>query len=207
MTDRIWTAAAGFGFLAAAGAATVAPALADPYSLPIASSPPGVAPPDAAAVAVQQVMAQVGAATFTAPDFRPGLVRHVVLFRFLKSATPFQRAEVVRRFLELAVDSRRPDGQPLVVSIETGAQDSGEGQDEGYEIGFLVTFRSEGDRNYYVGRPVVNQPGLFDPAHDAFKAFAAPYLAGTMVFDYRVAAEVAPPSAAGAPKGKAGHRK
>ncbi|WP_338086135.1 Dabb family protein [Gluconacetobacter azotocaptans] len=206
MTDRIWTAMAGLGFLAVTGAATVTPALADPYSLPIASSPAGVAPPDAAAVAVQQVLAQVSAANFTAPDFRPGVVRHMVLFRFLKSATPFQRAEVVRRFLELATDSRRPDGRPLVVSIETGVQNSGEGQDEGYEIAFLVTFRSEGDRNYYVGRPVVNQPGLFDPAHDAFKVFAAPYLAGAMVFDYRVAAE-ASPVPAGAKAGKAGRRK
>ncbi|WP_246379409.1 Dabb family protein [Gluconacetobacter johannae] len=206
MTDRIWTAMAGFGFLAVAGAATIAPALADPYSLPIASSPAGTAPPNAAAIAARQVLAQVGAATFTAPDFRPGVVRHVVLFRFLKSATPYQRAEVVRRFLELATDSRRPDGRPLVVSIETGVQNGGEGQDEGYEIAFLVTFRSEGDRNYYVGRPVVNQPGLFDPAHDAFKAFAAPYLAGVMTFDYRVAAEVSP-AAAHAPAGKAGRRK
>ncbi|WP_323990902.1 Dabb family protein [Nguyenibacter sp. L1] len=185
---------AGLG-LAAAMAAPSVPALARPYSLPIASSPPALPAPDAAAVAAQQELAQVGAAAFTAPGFRPGLVRHVVLFRFLRGVTPFQKAEIARRFLELAVDSRRPDGRSVVRSIETGLQNGGEGQDDGYEMGFLVTFGSEGDRNYYVGRPVVARPGFFDPAHDAFKTFLAPYLAGVLSFDYRVAAESQPPSA------------
>jgi Stress responsive A/B Barrel Domain len=205
MFDRNGVAAAGCGLLAAMMLLPGLPALADPYSLPIASSPPAPPLPDAAAVAVQQDLAQVGLGAFTAPDFRPGLIRHIVLFRFLKAVTPLQKAEVARRFLELAVDSRRPDGRPLVVSIETGMQDSGENADEGYEIGFVVTFRSEGDRNYYVGRPVVNQPGFFDPAHDAFKAFASQYLAGAMVFDYRVSAMIPPPAAAA--RGRTGHQK
>ncbi|WP_231854133.1 Dabb family protein [Gluconacetobacter diazotrophicus] len=204
MFDRTKAAAAG---LLAASLLAGLPARAQPYSLPIATSPAAPPLPDAAATAVQQVMAQVGVAAFTAPDFRPGLVRHMVLFRFQKAVTPFQKAEIARRFLELAVDSRRPDGRPLVLSIESGIQDSGEGQDEGYEMGFLVSFASEGDRNYYVGRPVVTAPGFFDPAHDAFKAFASPYLAGAMVFDYRVAAMAQPPSAAKPAKGGAARRK
>ena len=206
MLVRKMIAAASLGLTVAALSPTAA-ALADPYSLPIATSPATPPPPDAAAVAVQQDLAQVGVAAFTAPGFRPALIRHVVLLRFLKSVTPFQKAEVARRFLELAVDSRRPDGRPVVESIETGFQNSGEGTDEGYQMGFLVSFRSEGDRNYYVGRPVVTQPGFFDPAHDAFKAFAAPYLAGVLCFDYRVAALVRPPEPVKATAARAGHRK
>ncbi|MBB2170115.1 Dabb family protein [Gluconacetobacter aggeris] len=206
MLVRKMIAAASLGLTVAALCPAEA-VLAQPYSLPIATSPAAPLPPDAAAVAVQQDLAQVGVAAFTAPAFRPGLVRHVVLFRFLKDVTPFQKAEIARRFLELAADSHRPDGRPVVESIETGFQNGGEGVDEGYQMGFLVSFRSEGDRNYYVGRPVVTQPGFFDPAHDAFKAFAAPYLAGIMAFDYRVAALARPPEPVKTAGSRAGHRK
>lgn len=206
MLVRKMIAAASLGLIVVALSPAGA-ALADPYSLPIATSPATPPPPDAAAVAVQQDLAQVGVAAFTAPDFRPGLVRHVVLFRFLKDVTPFQKAEIARRFLELATDSRRPDGRPVVESIESGLQNGGEGADEGYQMGFLVSFRSEGDRNYYTGRPVVNQPGFFDPAHEAFKAFAAPYLAGVMAFDYRVAALSRPAVPEKAAGKRAVHRK
>ncbi|GBQ27975.1 Dabb family protein [Gluconacetobacter sacchari] len=206
MLVRKTIAAAGLG-LTLAALVPVGGALADPYSLPIARSPVTPPPLDAAAVAVRQDLAQVGVAAFTAPGFRLGLIRHMVMFRFLKDVTPFQKAEIARRFLELANDSRRPDGRPVVESIETGFQNSGEGNDEGYQMGFLVSFRSEGDRNYYVGRPVVSQPGYFDPAHDAFKAFAAPYLAGVMEFDYRVAALARPPVPENVAAKHAGHRK
>ena len=130
---------------------------------------------------------QVGLLRFTSAGFHRGLVRHIVLFRFLPTITDDQRAEVVRRFMALARTSRREDGSPVVVSIETGAQISGEGVDDGLQQGFVVTFRSEGDRNYYVGRPVVTDPAYFDPAHEAFKKFAAPYIVTTLVFDYAVA--------------------
>lgn len=116
----------------------------------------------------------------------------MVMFRFRPETTVEQRKEVTRRFLALAGLSRRTDGSPVVVSIETGAQNSGENADEGLEQGYLVTFRSEGDRNFYVGRPVVNDARYFDPAHDAFKISVAPYLASVVVFDFTVQASQIP---------------
>ena len=139
------------------------------------------------ATRAERLMAsQIGLRVFTSAGFHPGTVRHIVLFRFLPTITDAQRAEVVRRFMALGQISRREDGSPVVAAIETGAQISGEGVDEGLQQAFLVTFRSEGDRNYYVGRPVVTDPAYFDPAHEAFKKFAAPYVIATVVFDYAI---------------------
>ncbi|WP_239020256.1 Dabb family protein [Novacetimonas pomaceti] len=138
--------------------------------------------------AVRLLAAQIGLRAFTAPDFRPGKVRHIVLMRFLPTITDAQRAEVVRRFRALAQVSRRDNGQQVVAGIETGVQMSGEGADQGFDQAFVMTFNSEGDRNYYVGRPVVTDPAYFDPAHEAFKKFAAPYIIGVLVFDYELPA-------------------
>ncbi|MBS1036465.1 Dabb family protein [Gluconobacter cerinus] len=186
----IWGAAA---LLSIAGLSQGFSAKADPYSLPIATSGPVTSDtPAAATVAFQQLARQVGYAQFTAADWHVGTVRHMVMFRYKKDATTAQRAEVSGRFLHLAQDSRRPDGRPVVVSIETGFQNSGEGVEGGLQQAFLVTFRSEGDRNYYVGKPIVTDPAFFDPAHEAFKEFAGPYLDKVMVFDYDVLAVSAP---------------
>ncbi|GAB6968292.1 hypothetical protein JCM25156A_23290 [Komagataeibacter kakiaceti JCM 25156] len=176
------------GLLAAGGMLLGAAAHADtpPASAPAAQ----VAPADSAlsdATRAQRLMAaRIGLRTFTSAGFHVGTVRHIVLLRFLPTITDTQRAEVVRRFMALRQISRREDGAPVISAIETGAQISGEGADEGLQQAFVVTFRSEGDRNYYVGRPVVTDPAYFDPAHEAFKKFAAPYVIATVVFDYAV---------------------
>ncbi|MCE0743687.1 Dabb family protein [Acetobacter sicerae] len=143
---------------------------------------------DEAALSAQSVLAKVGAVRFTAPDFQPGTLRHMVMFRFRPEVTAALRNEVTKRFLALASLSRRPDGKPVVVSIEAGPQNSGENSDLGLQEGYLVTFRSEGDRNFYVGRPVVTDARYFDAAHDAFKTFAGPYLEKVVVFDFPVSA-------------------
>jgi len=164
------------------------PAQADPYSLPIASSGPVVLPPvaDDGTIAARGLAAQVGLPQFTSPSWRPGLVRHIVMFRYKASATAAMRAEVTSRFLRLVQDSRRPDGTHPVKSIEMGVQNSGEGADAGLQQAFVVTFASEGDRNFYVGKPVIMDPAWFDPAHEAFKTFAAPALEKVVVFDFDV---------------------
>lgn len=166
------------------------PALADPYSLPIASSGPVILPPvaDDGTIAARQLAAQVGLAQFTAPGWRPGLLRHVVMFRYKSGTTAAMRAEITMRFLRLAEDSRRPDGSHPVRSIEMGVQNSGEGADAGLQQAFIVTFASEGDRNFYVGKPVIMDPAWFDPAHEAFKSFAAPSIEKVIVFDFNVLA-------------------
>lgn len=137
-----------------------------------------------------QEMQEVGADAFTSHGYKPAMVRHIVLFQYQPSATTLEREEIKRRFLALRTQVRR-NGAPYIVSIETGAQSSGEGADHGMDQAFLVTFCSEGDRNYYVGAPVVSDPAHFDPAHAAFKQFVAPYVADVVVFDY--ALPVQPP--------------
>lgn len=145
------------------------------------------APLDLAAQQVQAEMRRVGQVRFTAPDFKPGTIRHMVMFRFKPQTTPAERFEVTKRFMELAELSHRMDGKKVILSLETGPQISGENADIGLEQGYLVTFASEGDRNFYVGRPIVTDIRYFDPAHDAFKHFASAYIAQAVVFDFPVA--------------------
>lgn len=130
----------------------------------------------------------IGEATFTAPSYRPGEVVHIVLFRFRTTALPADRDEVKRRFLALG-DACRRDGRPYILDIVAGEPNGGEGAERGFEQGFVLRFASEGDRNYYVGTPVVSDPKCCDPAHDAFKRIVGPLLAedgGVLVFDFAV---------------------
>ncbi len=119
----------------------------------------------------------------TAHDHRPGDVVHVVLLRFLPTTSAEQRAEVQRRFHALA-DSRR-NGRPLIRRIRSGPQISPEPGRGRYGAGFVVEFDSEGDRNFYLGRPFVGD-APYDEPHDAFKAFVGPLLepdGGVLTFD------------------------
>lgn len=125
---------------------------------------------------------RVGAARFTAPDYAPGNVVHVVLFRFLPEVDAASKAEVERRFRALQSEPD-PDRGRYILSIEAGSQASGEGAGGGFELGFVVRFSSEGDRNYYVGAPVQTDPAFFDPAHAAFKTFVGPLVADVLVYD------------------------
>src|SRR5690606_21168353 len=101
-----------------------------------------------------------------------GIVRHIVLFRYKEGTTEAQREEVRHRFLSLA-DRANRKGKPYIVAIETGMQSSGECLDGGFEEVFVITFRSGGDRNYYVGTPIVSDPRFYDPEHQKFKNFVA----------------------------------
>jgi hypothetical protein len=75
------------------------------------------------------------------------------------------------------------------VSIESGKANSKEGADQGMTQGFIVTFKNESDRDYYVGKPFSAD---FDPAHESFKQFVGPLLSvdangkidGVYVFDF-----------------------
>lgn len=122
----------------------------------------------------------------TAPDYRPGLLRHIVLFGYRDATTREQRREIENRFHALAESRRR--GNRYIVSIESGPQNSPEGLHGGLEHGFIVTFRSEGDRNYYLGEPLVTDPSCYDQVHHDFKQFVGQYFrpSGVLVFDFRV---------------------
>jgi len=136
---------------------------------------------------LKQELTSVGVEKFTAPDYKPGLVRHIVLFRYAATVTPAQKEDAKQRFLALQNLAQR-DGKTYILSIETGGEISGEGADQGLEQGFIVTFKSQGDRNYYVGQPVVTDAKHYDPAHQAFKDFVGPLLDqnGALVFDFAV---------------------
>ncbi len=127
---------------------------------------------------------------FTYEFYNPGLLYHVVLFRFDPSVSTATKDEVFRRFCDLR-SCTRPDGdKPYIVLFDAGTPNiSLEGVGMGFEQAFVVAFKSEGDRNYYVGKPIVTNPLYFDPRHDAFKSFVQPLLAdsgGVLVFDYMV---------------------
>lgn len=116
----------------------------------------------------------------TAADHRPGDLLHIVLFRFRADTTTAQRADVQGRFLALADGER--DGRRYIRSIRSGPQASPEGAGHGFDVGFVVEFASEGDRNFYLGRPFVGD-AAFDVPHDAFKAFVGPLVEDVLVFD------------------------
>lgn len=132
----------------------------------------------------------VGPRVFTARGYRPGTITHVVLFRYGADVSGEERAEVARRFTALA-ESEREDGTTYIRSIRAGVQSSGEDAGHGFEMAFVVTFDSEGDRNFYVGEPVVADAAFYDARHAEFKRFAGPFLApggtGVLVFDFAAA--------------------
>lgn len=140
--------------------------------------------PDTLLHRLQAELEEVGVERFTARDYRSGaVVVHIVLFRYRPEVSPAERQEVADRFLALSATPR--DGNPYIVSIVGGPPRGGEGADGGFEHGFVVTFASEGDRNYYVGEPVFADERHLDPVHAEFKRFVGPLLAsdGVLVFD------------------------
>lgn len=120
---------------------------------------------------------------FTHPNYKPGVLRHIVLFRYKDTVTLKQQAEVAAKFWMLQYNCKR-NGIPYIQQLEAGLQMSLEGAHKGMQHGFLMTFKSEGDRNYYVGDPIVTNPTFYDPVHYEFKAYVGPLLGDVVVFDY-----------------------
>jgi len=135
---------------------------------------------------LQATLAKIGPEAFTAEAYKPGLIRHIVLFQYALGASAKQRGQVVERFLALGDACQRKGGDRYLIGIETGPQTSGEGADKGLNQGFIVTLKSEGDRNYYVGTPVVHDPAYYDQAHQEYKDFIKPLVSNALVFDFPV---------------------
>jgi hypothetical protein len=145
-----------------------------------------VPPESPEAARLRATLAEIGPAAFTAAGYEPGLIRHIVCFRYASAATPAQRVEISERFLALQDACRRGDGSRYLLSVETGPQRSGEGADKGLDVAFIVTMGSQGDRNYYVGAPIVTDVAWKDPAHQAYKDFLAPPGGPSLVSDVLV---------------------
>ncbi|GAB4135602.1 MAG: Dabb family protein [Planctomycetaceae bacterium] len=96
------------------------------------------------------------------------VLRHVVLFKFKKSATKEQIQEVVTAFAAL------PKKIDTIIDFEMGTDVSIENKAKGFTHGFVVTFRNAQGRKIY----------LPHPAHKAFVKIVGPVLADVLVFDY-----------------------
>lgn len=128
--------------------------------------------------------------SLTSPDYKPGAVRHIVLFRYHEDVDSKDLQKIEQKFHELQTSKR--DGRPYILSIESGAQNSLEGLGQGFDHAYIVSFASQGDRNYYVGEPLITDPALYDPMHHAFKSFITNYISdqegSVLVFDFHVQA-------------------
>jgi hypothetical protein len=93
---------------------------------------------------------------------------HVVAFKFKSSATQAQIQEVVDAFGQLQKKI------PQIKTYEWGTNVSPEKHDKGFTHGFLLSFKSEKDRDDY----------LVHPAHKAFGKLVGPVLDDVFVIDY-----------------------
>lgn len=96
------------------------------------------------------------------------MLRHVVMFQFKEASSEADVAKVVDAFREL------PNKIPAIADFEYGTNNSPEGLNEGLTHCFLVTFKSEEDREAY----------LPHAAHLAFVEVLKPHLEKVMVLDY-----------------------
>jgi len=131
-------------------------------------------------------LAALAAVLIASPAFAD--IQHIVLLRYKPGVTAEQKAWIATRFLALK-DLATRNGKPYIGSITGGKAISKEGFDQGLEQAFVVTFKNEADRNYFVGKPYSN---AMDPTHEAFAQIvvrrvavdSSGKIAGLFVFDY-----------------------
>lgn len=104
----------------------------------------------------------------TAADNTDKLLRHVVLFQFKESSSKEDVQRVIDEFRGLPVKI------PEIASFEYGTDNSPEGLADGFTHCFLLTFKSEKDREVY----------LPHEAHKAFGDKLRPHLEKVLVVDY-----------------------
>lgn len=97
-----------------------------------------------------------------------GKLRHVVSFKFKDGVKPDEIKKVVDALAALKTKI------PQVDKLEWGQNISPEKHDRGHTHVFLLTFKSEKDRDDY----------LVHPDHQAFGAMVGPVMAEVFVVDY-----------------------
>lgn len=102
------------------------------------------------------------------PEGTEPMLRHVVLFQFKDASSESDIQRVVDAFAAL------PKKIPTIADFEYGVDNSPEGLSGGLTHCFLVTFKSEADRDAY----------LPHPAHKAFVEVLKPHLEKVTVVDY-----------------------
>ena len=95
-------------------------------------------------------------------------LRHVVAFKFKEGTTKEQIKQVEDAFRDLKKKIKE------INSYEWGTNISPEKHDKGFTHGFIVTFKSEKDRDIY----------LEHPDHKAFGKIVGPVLGDVFVIDF-----------------------
>ncbi len=96
------------------------------------------------------------------------VLRHIVMYKFKDDVKPAQIQEVVDAFAGL------PKKIQLIVGFEHGTNVSKEGKSEGFTHVFVVTFKTEADRDAYIAHP----------AHEEFVKVVRDKREKVVVFDY-----------------------
>lgn len=96
------------------------------------------------------------------------VLRHIVMYKFKESASPSDVQAVIDAFAAL------PSKVNTIIGFEHGTNVSQEGKSEGLTHVFVVTFRDEAGREFY----------LKSPAHDAYVAVVKDKREKVVVFDY-----------------------
>jgi hypothetical protein len=102
-----------------------------------------------------------------APDTL-GTVNHVVAFKFKSTATPAQIKEVEVAFRALQTKV------PQIVSLKWGTNSSPEKLNKGFTHSWVLTFKTDKDRDDY----------LVHPDHQAFGKLVGPLLDDVFVIDF-----------------------
>lgn len=95
-------------------------------------------------------------------------LQHVVCFKFKGAATPEEIKKVEQSFEQLKQKI------PQVVSLEWGTNVSKEKRDKGFTHCYVLTFKTEKDRDAYIEHP----------AHQAFVGIVGPVLDDVFVIDF-----------------------
>jgi hypothetical protein len=95
-------------------------------------------------------------------------LQHVVALKFKENTTPEQIKEVENAFRGLKAKI------PQIAALEWGTNNSPEKLDKGFTHCFILTFKSEKDREIY----------LPHPDHKAFGKLLGPVLADVFVIDF-----------------------
>ncbi len=103
-----------------------------------------------------------------AQDKPTKMLRHIVMFKFKETSAKEDVQKVVEAFRSLKKTI------PQVAAFEHGTDNSPEGLANGFTHCFLVTFKSEADRDIY----------LPHPKHKEFVEVLKPHLDKVQVFDY-----------------------
>jgi hypothetical protein len=95
-------------------------------------------------------------------------LQHVVCFKFKTTATPQDIRQVEQAFQALKQKI------PQIVTLEWGTNVSKEQRDKGFTHCFIVSFKSEKDRDTYIEHP----------EHKAFGKIVGPVLDDVFVIDF-----------------------